>query len=140
MYNKKLINNVILENDKIILKYESGIKKVIKDKYIVAYLQYNNFNKAYYIECINDALYLRNNYFKNKNKLTFNKFIKILENNNNSYYKFDTYHNGFLYFLNKPLSNELKQKLCKAFNNIELFISQCQYAPEIKTSCIFIKE
>lgn len=135
MYNKKLIDDIILKDDKIIIEYESGIKRVIKDKYIVEYLR----NNGCYVYCINNAIRKRKIYIKNKNRLTFNKFMTILENNNNGFYNSYNYQNGCLYFLSSPLSNELKNKLLKAFNNIDFFSSQCQYAPEIKTDCIFIK-
>lgn len=64
------------------------------------------------------------------------------------YYKFDRMHvmrddgkkcYGFLYTLETNLTDEQKEKLIK-YNNVQLFISQCQYAPEIKKSAIFIGE
>lgn len=144
MYNKNLIKSIKLQEGLIILQYQNGIIKKLEDKYLVSYLKYNNFNKNYWIECINEAIQVRNNYYKNKNKLTFKKLVKILENNNNGYYNYQNYKidnkKGCLYYLSKPINNEFKEKLSKAFNNIQFFISECQYAKEIKRNVIFIEK
>ncbi len=144
MYNKNLIKSVKLEEKSIVLQYQSGIIKKLEDKYLVSYLKCNNFNKNYWIDYINEAIQVRNNYYKNKNKLTFKKLVKILENNNNGYYNYQSYKidnkKGCLYYLSKPINNEFKEKLSKAFNNIKFFISECQYAKEIKRNIIFIED
>jgi len=44
---------------------------------------------------------------------------------------------GTLYKLDRLLSNEERAEFT-AFRNVRLFVSQCQYAPEIKRSCIFL--
>lgn len=144
MYNKNLIKSVKLEEKSIVLQYQSGIIKKLEDKYLASYLKCNNFNKNYWIDYINEAIQVRNNYYKNKNKLTFKKLVKILENNNNGYYNYQSYKidnkKGCLYYLSKPINNEFKEKLSKAFNNIKFFTSECQYAKEIKRNVIFIED
>lgn len=72
-------------------------------------------------------------------KLSFSKFVQLLENNNNGYYQFQDIKDGCIYWLSEKPTESLINEL-KSFNNVEMLISQCQYAPEIKTSCIFIKE
>ena len=44
---------------------------------------------------------------------------------------------GTLYKLDRILSDDEKKKLTE-FGNVRLFVSQYQYAPEIKESCIFL--
>ena len=76
-------------------------------------------------------------------KYHFSEFVREFR-----YYKFDRMFvirddgkkcYGFLYTLESNLTGEQKEKLVK-YNNVKLFVSQCQYAPEIKKSAIFIGE
>ena len=76
-----------------------------------------------------------------KRKLTFSEMCKRF-----AYYDFFNYQftktdgtvvRGILYKLDRMLTDTEKKELEK-FGNVRLFVSQCQYAPEIKTSCIFL--
>ena len=44
---------------------------------------------------------------------------------------------GFLYTLSDDITLEEKKRLA-GFNNVKMFISSCQYAPEIQKVAIFI--
>ena len=44
---------------------------------------------------------------------------------------------GILYFMCDKLTEAQKTDILK-YNNTKLFISVCQYAPEIKYNCIFV--
>lgn len=44
---------------------------------------------------------------------------------------------GILYFMCDKLTDAQKADILK-YNNTKLFISACQYAPEIKSNCIFV--
>ena len=46
---------------------------------------------------------------------------------------------GTLYKLCKPLNDAQKTELIK-YNNIRLYIAQCQYAPEIKHNALFVAD
>lgn len=76
-----------------------------------------------------------------KRKLTFSEMCKKI-----AYYDFYDYQitktdgtvvRGIMYKLDRMLTDIEKEELTK-FGNVRLFVSQCQYAPEIKTSCIFL--
>jgi hypothetical protein len=76
-----------------------------------------------------------------KRKLTFSEMCKSI-----AYYDFFNYSitktdgtvvRGTMYKLDRMLTDTEKKEL-KKFGNVRLFVSQCQYAPEIKTSCIFL--
>lgn len=76
-----------------------------------------------------------------KKKLTFFEMCKRV-----SYYDFlDTWVTkkdgtkikGVLYKIDRMLTSDEKKKLAE-FGNVRFYVSQCQYAPEIKTSCIFL--
>lgn len=45
---------------------------------------------------------------------------------------------GCLYFLCDNLTNEEKQTFESTYNNVTFFISEKQYAPELKTTVIFL--
>jgi hypothetical protein len=47
---------------------------------------------------------------------------------------------GTLYKLCKPLKNEEKEALLNKYNNVVLYIAQCQYAPEIKHNAVFVAD
>lgn len=74
-------------------------------------------------------------------------FYHFLEGINNSYYSFQRNAiikegkkiYGTLYKLSRPLSDNDKTELLK-WKNIRLFISQCQYAPEIKNNAVFVAD
>lgn len=44
---------------------------------------------------------------------------------------------GTMYKIDRMLTDKEKIELLK-FKNVWLFVSQCQYAPEIKRSCVFL--
>ena len=44
---------------------------------------------------------------------------------------------GTLYKLDRMLTDDEKKELVE-FGNVRLYVSQCQYAPEIKRSCVFL--
>ena len=44
---------------------------------------------------------------------------------------------GFLYTLSDEITLSERERLAE-FDNVKMFISSCQYAPEIKKSAIFI--
>ena len=44
---------------------------------------------------------------------------------------------GTLYYMCKKLTDAEKAQIL-SYNNTDLFISVCQYAPEIKYNCIFV--
>ena len=46
---------------------------------------------------------------------------------------------GTLYTLEKPLTDDDK-KFLTSWKNVDLFISQCQYAPEIKYNAVFLAD
>lgn len=85
-----------------------------------------------------------------KEKLDFYSFVKYLESINNDFYSSgrNTLERmlednslvkirGTLYKISKPLTDEQKEYLL-GFKNIKLFITQCQYAPEIKHNAVFL--
>lgn len=73
-------------------------------------------------------------------------FFRFLENFKLSYYDFKrtkivtkdgrTVY-GTLYTISETLSDGVKAELIK-WKNISLFISQCEYAPEIKHNTVFL--
>ena len=70
-----------------------------------------------------------------KQKIPFNLVADL------GYYKFSRFTvdgvKGYLYFMCDKLTNDVKEKVLK-YNNTKLFISVCQFAPEIKHNCIFV--
>lgn len=139
MYNEKIIDNVRILDDKIVLYYESGRIREIKEKAVVLYTNNNKFSHRYKVNAINEYIQLLKDYKKEKNKLTFNKFMKILKLNNNSYYDFKyTRLNGqagYTYVLSKKMNMEV----FNCFDNIRIGIRQCVQAPEIQNNIIFIQ-
>lgn len=76
-----------------------------------------------------------------KKKLSFSEMCKML-----SYYDFyDTSITKFdgrkiygtMYKIDRMLSDIEKAELLR-YDNVSLFVSQCQFAPEIKRSCVFL--
>ena len=74
-------------------------------------------------------------------KYHFSDFIK-----EHSYYNFMAMEvlrddgkkcHGFLYTISDDITLEERKRLA-SFSNVEMFVSSCQYAPEIKKSAIFI--
>lgn len=83
-----------------------------------------------------------------KIKLDYSTFHNILEAVNNGY--FDSYRatitksngekvRGTAFKLEKPLTDETKAAIL-SWKNTRLFISQCQYAPELKKNLVFIAD
>lgn len=82
-----------------------------------------------------------------KIKLDYWTFYHFCEEKRNFYYdssRILTKKNGekirgTLYTLEKPLTDEDKRFLT-SWKNVDLFISQCQYAPELKHNAVFIAD
>ena len=53
MYNEKIIDKVEILKEKIILHYESGRKKEIKEKAVVAYMNHHKITHRYSTQTIN---------------------------------------------------------------------------------------
>lgn len=57
----------------------------------------------------------------------------------NSYYDFYRVKNkGMMYVITRPINDEFKAALLKKYSNIEFYLSQCQYAKEIKHNAILV--
>lgn len=76
-----------------------------------------------------------------KARLSFSELCNLV-----SYYDFyntsvtkedGTRIKGTMYKIDRMLTDKEKTELLK-FKNVRLFVSQCQYAPEIKRSCVFL--
>ena len=83
-----------------------------------------------------------------KIKLDYCTFYRFCEEKRNFYYNSSrrtlTKKNGekikgTLYTLEKPLTDEDKRYLI-SWKNVDLFISQSQYAPELKHNAVFIAD
>jgi hypothetical protein len=76
-----------------------------------------------------------------KMKYTFSQLIK--EHSYHNYRAMEVIRDdgkkchGFLYTLFNEITLEERKRLAE-FNNVKMFVSACQYAPEIKKSAIFI--
>jgi hypothetical protein len=47
---------------------------------------------------------------------------------------------GWLYYLDKKLSDEDKRKIEDAYGNVRFMMAQSQYAPEQKKVCLFVAD
>ena len=87
-------------------------------------------------------------YAMRKIKLDYWTFYHFCEEKRNFYYdssrrtltkKNGEKIRGTLYTLEKPLTDDDKRFLT-SWKNVDLFISQCQYAPELKHNAVFIAD
>lgn len=82
-----------------------------------------------------------------KIKLDFGEFVHFLDKRKNGYYDFyrtaliknDKKIYGTAYKLTRPLTNDDKAYIL-SWKNTRLFISQAQYAPELKNNLVFIAD
>ena len=146
MYNYKLIDKINIYPDKsVVIKYLSGYRKTLYNKPLYFFIKNKQLDgKAtkYNLEFINDYLKEIKCYNNNKNKMTFNKFIRILENNNNGFYNYlNLKHKdkkGIVYFLSNSIKRDLKNKLEKNFKNIMFLKTSSEYAPEIEKPAMIL--
>ena len=62
---------------------------------------------------------------------TFYKYNRYIDNKGNK---------GYIYYLSEKLSNNDKDMLKEKYNNIDFYIANPEYAPEIKTDIIFLSD
>jgi hypothetical protein len=58
---------------------------------------------------------------------------------NSSYYKFYRVKNrGMMYVISGKITDQWKESMLNKYSNLIFYISQCQYAPEIKHAAILV--